>query len=201
VKFSRVKMEEDEDLIPKKLVRRMRHCAKAREDSTRLLSMRFLQRDIVKSSLNRETENNALALALNRRLSEDRWAKKLAKSPYNCDQLAQAEKALEENKILDLIKSRKKTIEKNRKADAETKIIQHGLSERDELAILREQKRSLLNKEKELRAIRDIGKTAARTAKVEADNRNRLLERQQKILQQRLRSDDLYVPEYTGFVQ
>ena len=40
----------------KRLVRRLEHCARAREESTRILSTRFAERDLVRADLKREQE-------------------------------------------------------------------------------------------------------------------------------------------------
>ena len=39
-----------------KLVRRMEHCARSREESTRMLSMRFAERDVVRRGIRQEQE-------------------------------------------------------------------------------------------------------------------------------------------------
>lgn len=133
-----------EDKSVGRLVRRMEHCAKAREESTKILSFRYAEREQVRASLQKEKELYRDALASNKKQGEDRWRSKLTQSPYLTDLCGVAEKMEEEQKIRQLVSERKEQILDKRKKDAHTTIFQRALLERDEVGVLRAEKRDLM---------------------------------------------------------
>merc|ERR1711879_807990 len=64
-----------------RLLRRLEMCAKAREESTKILSIRFAQRDAVKNDMRRERQNHVEKLMTSQRDREERWSRKLQRSP------------------------------------------------------------------------------------------------------------------------
>ncbi|CAD7966241.1 unnamed protein product [Amoebophrya sp. A120] len=122
-----------------RLLRRMEHCAKAREASTRVLSLRFAERDVVRSSLQRESmaAKDAYHEADKQRSERCIAKQKLQKSPYLNDLSAEYEMLTEEQKIRDRIEKKKQYLMKKRQQDAETAVIQRMLNDKDELEDLR----------------------------------------------------------------
>ena len=127
-----------------------------------------------------------------RKQSENRWGLKLRNSPYGEDLGHNHDVSSEQQRIQALIDARKKQILFERQTDAQTAIIQRGLSGGNEglLANLRAEKRSLVAREKELIALRDVEKSKAKIGKIEAERRGKQLQREQMILQKRLRDAD-----------
>lgn len=68
-------------------------------------------------------------------------------------------------------------------------VIQRMLNDKDELEALRAEKRYLMHREKELQSVRDLEKTRAKCARVDAERRHALLDREHALLQQRLKED------------
>merc|ERR1719316_691674 len=76
-----------QDLIPEgvaeddreKIMHRLDVCAKAREESTRIMSFRFAQRDAVKEDMSKSNGVYRRELLLSKREREQRWARKLAR--------------------------------------------------------------------------------------------------------------------------
>ncbi|CAD7932109.1 unnamed protein product [Amoebophrya sp. A25] len=178
--------EADEEKF-QRLLRRMEHCAKAREASTRVLSLRFAERDCVRSSLQRESMAVKDALIAARKDSDMRWRAKMSNSPYLSNLAAESEKIAEEQRIRNKINDRKQQIMKQRKLEAETAVIQRVLNEGDELEDLRHQKKALWARERELQCMRDLEKTKARCARVDAERRHQQLEREHQLLQRKLK--------------
>eukprot|EP00392_Amoebophrya_sp_AT5.2_P010752 g10819.t1 len=188
----------------------MEHCAQAREASTRVLSLRFAERDVIRSSLQRESMAVKDAHVEARLQSNERWAGKLQKSPYLADLAAASERIEEEQRIRDKVAERKKNVLAKRQQEAETakkalehaglheemflnffsvQVIQRMLNDKDELEALRAEKRYLMHREKELQSVRDLEKTRAKCARVDAERRHALLDREHALLQQRLKED------------
>ena len=171
-----------------RLMRRMEHCANARDESTKILSERTAERDLVKDVQLREQHQLRNDLATNKKVMAERWRGKLSSSPYLNDLVSEHEKKEETLRVRAMLEERKGRILSERKQLAANQIFQQALQETsaDELGILRAEKRAL--DEKHLMALRDVEKTRSKQSKIDADRRQKALERQQLLLQQKLRA-------------
>merc|ERR550537_690360 len=163
-----------QDLIPEgvahedreKIMHRLDVCAKAREESTRIMSFRFAQRDAMKEDLVRSNEIYRRELVLSKRERDQRWARKLARSPFAVDLVAEDQRIDEENRVREKILQRKAKLLAGRHNEAHNAIFKRAVVESDELEVLRREKRILLQNEKQLKAMRDVERTNARTAQI-----------------------------------
>merc|ERR1712226_1281049 len=80
-----------------RLLRRLEMCAKAREESTKIMSIRFAQRDAVKNDMRRERQNHGEKLLASQRERDERWTRKLQRSPFAVDLVAENQRIDEEN--------------------------------------------------------------------------------------------------------
>lgn len=159
-----------------KLIRRLEMCARAREESTKIMSLRYAQRNNVREEYLREqrqfekTENRV------RRERYDRWSSKTQKSPFNIDLVAEHQRLDEESRMRDQLEQRKNKLASKRDRDAHNAIFKRAIQTQDELDLLRKEKRELLENEKRLKAMRDLEKSNARTELVLQQRRQRHLE-------------------------
>merc|ERR550537_183164 len=177
-----------QDLIPEgvahedreKIMHRLDVCAKAREESTRIMSFRFAQRDAVKEDIVRSAEVYRRDCVLAKREREQRWARKLNKSPFCVDLVAEDQRIDEENRVREKILQRKAKLLAGRHNEAHNAIFKRAVVESDELEVLRREKRILLQNEKQLKAMRDVERTNARTAQILFKRQQNEEERQQR---------------------
>merc|ERR1719238_2358286 len=86
-----------------------------------------------------------------RRDREDRWTRKMQKSPFAVDLVAENQRIDEENRVRDHIDQRKQKLIQQRQREAHNAIFKRAVAESDELDLLRQEKRLLLEKEKQLK--------------------------------------------------
>merc|ERR1719171_2603145 len=118
-----------------------------------------------------------------RRERDERWTRKLQKSPFAVDLVAENQRIDEENRVRDHIEQRKQKLMQQRNREAHNAIFQKAVAESDELDLLRQEKRMLLENEKELKALRDVEKSNARTAQILQVRRQNQLDKQQQRLE------------------
>lgn len=171
-----------------KLLRRLEMCAKAREESTKIMSCRFAQRDAVKDELVRTRQNYLTDMYAARREREESWGRKLQRSPFAVDLVAENQRIDEENRVRDHIEQRKQKLMHQRNREAHNAIFKRAVAESDELDVLRQEKRALLANEKLLKAMRDVERSNARTAQILQERQACELEKQQKRIQDALRN-------------
>ena len=176
------------DLIPEgvsaeereRIMHRLEICAQAREESTRIMSFRFAQRDAVKEDLQRSADSYRRELLASKLEREQRWVRKTSRSPFAVDLVAEDQRIEEENRVREDIASRKAKLLSARHNEAHNAIFKRAVAESDELEILRKEKRVLLQNEKQLKAMRDVERTNARTAQIQAQKERMEEERQDK---------------------
>jgi len=176
------------DLIPEgvsaeereRIMHRLEICAQAREESTRIMSFRFAQRDAVKDDLQRSADSYRRELLASKLEREQRWVRKTSRSPFAVDLVAEDQRIEEENRVREDIASRKAKLLSARHNEAHNAIFKRAVAESDELEILRKEKRVLLQNEKQLKAMRDVERTNARTAQIQAQKERMEEERQDK---------------------
>merc|ERR1719316_1783377 len=118
-----------------------------------------------------------------RRERDERWTRKLQKSPFAVDLVAETQRIDEENRVRDHIDQRKQKLIQQRQREAHNAIFKRAVAESDELDLLRQEKRLLLEKEKQLKALRDVERSNARTAQILQERRRLQLEKQSRRIQ------------------
>lgn len=161
-----------------RLMKRLEMSARAREQSTHIMNMHYARREAVRTEMERERRKYLERLSHSQREREDRWAKRLAKSPFAVDLVAENERILKENRIRDQMEQQRQRCTTRRTREAHNAIFKRATAETDELDYLRAEKRYLLTSERQLRALRDVERSNARTAQV--------LQRRQHALREQL---------------
>jgi len=149
-----------------RLLRRLEMCAKAREESTKIMSIRFAQRDAVKHDLKTDRRVYLDRLVASQRERDERWARKLQKSPFAVDLVAEDQRISEENRVRQIVEQRRAKSTAARSQEAHNRIFKRATAEQDELEQLRREKRQLLENEKQLKALRDVERSNARTLQI-----------------------------------
>jgi len=167
-----------------RLLRRLEMCAKAREESTKIMSIRFAQRDAVKNDMRRERQQHSDNLAASQRDRDERWTRRLQRSPFAVDLVAENQRIDEENRVRDHVEQRRQRLMARRNREAHNAIFKRATAEMDELDQLRTEKRVLLENERQLKALRDVEKSNARTAQILQERRQQQIQKQQATLQQ-----------------
>lgn len=161
-----------------RLLRRLEMCAKAREESTKIMSIRFAQRDAVKNDMRRERQIFLEKLSTSQRDRDERWSRRLQRSPFAIDLVAENQRIDEENRVQRTVEQRRQRIMAQRNREAHNSIFKRATAEVDELDQLRTEKRLLLENERQLKALKDVEKSNARTAQILQERRRRLMEKE-----------------------
>jgi len=154
-----------------RLLRRLEMCAKAREESTRIMTERFAQRDAVKIENRRERQWLAEKTLQSQRERDERWTRKMQRSPFAVDLVAENQRIDEENRVRDHVEQRRQRLMQRQNRDAHNSIFKRITAENDELERLRREKRMLLENERQLKALRDVERSNARTAQILQERR------------------------------
>merc|ERR1719454_2504387 len=110
-------------------------------------------------------------MSSSRRERDERWVRKLQRSPFAVDLVAENQRIDEENRVHDHVEQRRQRLMARRTREAHNSIFKRATAETDELEQLRAEKRMLLENERQLRALRDVEKSNARTAQILAERR------------------------------
>mmetsp|Transcript_9632 Transcript_9632/g.34287 ORF Transcript_9632/g.34287 Transcript_9632/m.34287 type:complete len:281 (+) Transcript_9632:98-940(+) len=162
-----------------RLLRRLEMCAKAREESTKILSVRFAQRDAVKNELRRDRQFYMEKLTESQRDREERWSRKLQRSPFAVDLVAENQRIDEENRVQRTVEQRRQKLVEKRNREAHNAIFTRATAETDELNQLRLEKRLLIENERQLKALRDVERSNARTQLILQERRRRQMDKEQ----------------------
>jgi hypothetical protein len=177
-----------------RLLRRLEMCAKAREESTKIMSLRFAERDQKKNEIMRDRQHLAGQLQTSQRERDDRWIRKMQKSPFAVDLVAENQRIDEENRVRDHVEKRRQGVMARRNREAHNAIFKRATAEMDELDQLRAEKRMLLENERQLKALRDVEKSNARTAQILQERRKGQLQKQQAQLLQVVNGSQQQMP-------
>lgn len=161
-----------------RLLRRLEMCAKAREESTKIMSIRYAQRDAVKSDRQRERQLHQEKLLASARDRDERWSRKMQRSPFSIDLVAETQRIDEENRVRDHVEQRRQRLLAKHSREAHNSIFKRATAESDELDQLRTEKRLLLESERQLKALRDVERSNARTAQILEERRRLQVQRQ-----------------------
>jgi len=181
-----------------RLLRRLEMCAKAREESTKIMSIRFAERDAVKHRISRERQEHHEKLVSSKQVRDERWNRKLQRSPFAIDLVAEDQRISEENRVRDHVEQRRQRLMARRNREAHNAIFKRATAEMDELDQLRAEKRMLLENEKQLKALRDVEKSNARTAQILQERRRVQLEKQSRRIQDAVKNSSQASPTNTA---
>merc|ERR1711964_320585 len=117
-------------------------------------------------------------------MGDERWVRRLQKSPFAVDLVAENQRIDEENRVRDHVEQRRQRLMARRNREAHNAIFKRATAEMDELDQLRAEKRMLLENERQLKALRDVEKSNARTAQILQERRRQQLQKQQAQLAQ-----------------
>merc|ERR1711865_1181407 len=115
---------------------------------------------------------------------DERWMRKLQKSPFAVDLVAENQRIDEEHRVTKHVEQRRQRLMAQRNREAHNAIFKRALAESDELDALRAEKRLLLQNERQLKALRDVEKSNARTAQILQERRRTQLEKDHRTLSQ-----------------
>merc|ERR1719229_1480495 len=102
---------------------------------------------------------------------DERWSRKLQRSPFAVDLVAENQRIDEENRVRDHVEQRRQRLVSKQGRDAHNSIFKRITAENDELESLRREKRLLLENERQLKALRDVERSNARTAQILQERR------------------------------
>merc|ERR1719375_3138370 len=163
------------------------------------MSIRFAQRDAVKQDMRNEHVRHKVSLQDCARDRDERWSRKLQKSPFAVDLVAENQRIDEENRVRDHVEQRRQRLMARRNREAHNAIFKRATAEMDELDQLRQEKRMLLENERQLKALRDVEKSNARTAQILQERRRAQLDKQQKKIEDmKLREEQNQGPRRTS---
>merc|ERR1719377_7915 len=134
--------------------------------------------------MTRERQELKDAMLQHGQAREERWSRKLQRSPFAIDLVAEDQRISEENRVREHVETRRQRLMARRNREAHNAIFKRATAEMDELDHLRAEKRMLLENEKQLKALRDVEKSNARTAQILQERRKQQLEKQQAQLMQ-----------------
>merc|ERR1712003_307447 len=116
--------------------------------------------------MRRERQNHVEKLMTSQRDREERWSRKLQRSPFAVDLVAENQRIDEENRVRDHVEQRRQRLMAQRNREAHNSIFKRATAEADELDQLRTEKRLLLENERQLKALRDVERSNARAAQI-----------------------------------
>eukprot|EP00933_Yihiella_yeosuensis_P073400 TRINITY_DN82063_c0_g1_i1.p1 TRINITY_DN82063_c0_g1~~TRINITY_DN82063_c0_g1_i1.p1 ORF type:complete len:200 (-),score=45.44 TRINITY_DN82063_c0_g1_i1:178-777(-) len=162
-----------------RLLRRMEHNAKATARAAKIEGHLSVKRAERKENIYREFSQSRRALLDSQAERVVRWTDKLQDSPLHVDLWAEDEKMYKWNQKNNRIQMQKRTLADIRQREAYDTIQRKATSEKDELSELREERRQHVLNMKAIKALKDVQRSAARTAQVLEDRNKKELERQQ----------------------
>merc|ERR1719345_608836 len=101
------------------------------------MSVRFAQRDAVKNEMRREKLQLHQQMTSSQCERDERWTRKLQRSPFAVDLVAENQRIDEENRVRDHVEQRKQKLMKARSREAHNAIFKRAVAESDELDLLR----------------------------------------------------------------
>lgn len=137
--------------------------AATRRESARIMSKRFLERNQVKAKIMREREKVHRRLQNSKKKKENQWRRKMERSPFMVDLIAENERIDEENKVRIEEETRRERMLSQRKEKIKNEIVLKALSEVSDLDALRREKRLIADEEKRLKALLIMEKANAHT--------------------------------------
>ena len=163
--------------------------AAVRIESARIMSKRFMERHEVKQRMLDRRAAVHRRMLNSKKKKEAQWRRKMERSPFLVDLLAENERIDEENRVRLEEEARRERMLQRRKANIKNEIILKALGEASDLDALRQEKRLIAVEEKRLKALLTLEKSKGhRKADLLAAQR---AERQRKQVQAEYRRQKL----------
>jgi hypothetical protein len=134
-----------------------------RRESARIMSKRFVERNEVKAKIMRDREKVHRRLQASKKKKENQWRRKMERSPFMVDLIAENERIDEENRVRIEEETRRERMLLRRKEKIKNEIVLKALSEVSDLDALRREKRLIADEEKRLKALLIMEKANAHT--------------------------------------
>ena len=134
-----------------------------RRESARIMSKRFMERNEVKARIMRERQRTQKRLLQSKKRKEAQWRRKMERSPFMVDLIAENERIDEENRVRIEEETRREHLLRTRKEKIKNEIVLKALSEVSDLDALRREKRLIADEEKRLKALLIMEKANAHT--------------------------------------
>merc|ERR1719247_784514 len=131
----------------------------ARAQSAHILSRKNEERDQMKQRMQQKARKTRQVQAKKRADKIAEWQRKMKRSPFRVDLLAENERIDEENQIRFRVESKREKQLTKQKQRVKNEIILKALSETSDLEALRQEKRAIQMEEKRLKALLDLEKT------------------------------------------
>ena len=131
-----------------------------RMESARIMSNRFMQRHEVKQQMLIKREKRYRKNLAAKRKKENAWRRKMERSPFLVDQVAENERIDEENRVRLAEEAAREKMLKSRKSKIKNEIILKALAEASDLDGLRQEKRLIAIEEKRLKALLQLEKAS-----------------------------------------
>lgn len=167
----------------------MDHAVASRLESSRILSQRYTERHEVKKGMLNERKSFEKKVRNNRVTKEYQWQKKMERSPFLVDLVAENERIEEDIRVRLKEESRREKRLDVGKMKVMNEIVLKALAETNDLEALRQEKRLIANEEKRLKALIDLerAKTHKKQNMVDAQR----AEKQRKSMQAKARRKEV----------
>eukprot|EP00927_Polykrikos_kofoidii_P067471 TRINITY_DN62960_c0_g1_i1.p1 TRINITY_DN62960_c0_g1~~TRINITY_DN62960_c0_g1_i1.p1 ORF type:complete len:282 (-),score=46.57 TRINITY_DN62960_c0_g1_i1:43-888(-) len=147
-------------------LRRLHHNAEARRKAGVISSMKRAERESIKERLVAEENDRRRAFRSAGDVRADRWARKTADSPFRSDWRLEDDATFRSHRARDAAEKQRSRTAELRERKIRATLLARSLSETDWREELRREKRTQLESEKKLRALRDVERTNVRAASV-----------------------------------
>jgi len=166
------------------ILKRVDMCAKAHEESSKIMREVCAQRVVVKSDMNRERQQYLNKLSVTQRERNERWTRKLQKSPFAVDLVAEKERIDEESRAREHLEHRRH----RRAARRDMQKSKANTAQISEVEDLDEQERleatSPVAGNRQRKALRSMEQSNARAVQRLEDHRKLQMQKEQARLQQ-----------------
>lgn len=136
--------------------------SRVREENARQLTTRYRQHEEVRQTMITDRERVQRELQLHKRDRQQEWRRKMERSPFHVDQLAESERIDEENRVRRNEDARRQRLMEARKSRIKQEIIIKVLSESMDRDSVRASRRTLLDDARRSKAQRDVLRAASR---------------------------------------
>lgn len=127
------------------------------KDASASIREKCLQdREMVKQRMIREDSIRKSQVRHARKKMQQKWKRKMKRSPYNVNLVAQSQKIEEETRFRNHRQQKSEKLIRKRKEKLKNEIILKALSEESDLLALRDEKRAILMEERRLKALLDL---------------------------------------------
>ena len=163
---------------------KIRESREHNQDNTfRIMQQRYVERQLMRAQLEDEKERRALQSMIRRKKQETKWKRKLDRSPFCVDLVAENERLDEEIRVRERQEARRQRALEAKREKLKTEVIARALSEFSEVDMCRAQRRITQEEERLAKAKRDLERSLMRAQQRKQDLKKierRRMERQQE---------------------